>query len=167
MRVRLSRAESVALAAERVLARSEEMPDGCRLWTGPVNHSGYPVIHMRQHSTTGAYRAVYEATHGPIPEGMQVEHACHSANVDTCRDGATCQHRRCVEITHLELLSVKENNGRSLKAQKTHCVNGHERTPENTYVRKDRGGVKQCRVCHSIQSRNAARAVAARARMNA
>lgn len=33
-----------------------------------------------------------------------------------------------------------------LAAEKqTHCRNGHERKPENTYVRKD--GRKQCKVC--------------------
>jgi len=31
----------------------------------------------------------------------------------------------------------------------THCRNGHERTPENTYVRPS--GSRQCRACHNVR----------------
>lgn len=42
--------------------------------------------------------------------------------------------------------------GRKAKAAaRTHCRNGHEFTPENTYVRKDGG--KQCRKCHNDKMR--------------
>jgi len=34
---------------------------------------------------------------------------------------------------------------------KTHCVHGHPRTPENTYVYPD--GVRSCRICHNERRR--------------
>ncbi len=36
-------------------------------------------------------------------------------------------------------------------ASKTHCRQGHELTPENTYVTKE--GWRQCRVCHNAKMR--------------
>jgi hypothetical protein len=41
-------------------------------------------------------------------------------------------------------------------AAKTHCKNGHEFTPENTYIRPDNGG-RQCRACNVIQVRRCLR----------
>lgn len=39
--------------------------------------------------------------------------------------------------------------GRHIHARKTHCVHGHEFTPENTYVR--RGIWRECRTCISAR----------------
>lgn len=147
----MTRAEALRITVDRIYARSEDSPDGCRLWTGPVNHAGYPVVRIPGHSTTGAYRAVYEWANGPIPDGMQVEHACHSANVETCTDGSTCLHRRCVQPAHLELVTRAENNRRGMKKQSTACVNGHEATPENVWHRSD--GRRQCRACNRDRQR--------------
>jgi hypothetical protein len=36
-------------------------------------------------------------------------------------------------------------------AQKTHCVHGHEFTPENTYITKD--GARGCRTCHRARDK--------------
>jgi hypothetical protein len=38
---------------------------------------------------------------------------------------------------------------RNHNQQKTHCVNGHEFTPENTWV--DKGGTRHCRECHRLK----------------
>lgn len=40
-------------------------------------------------------------------------------------------------------------------AAKTHCVNGHEFTPENTIVRKNGG--RKCRICQRVAAREWAR----------
>ena len=38
---------------------------------------------------------------------------------------------------------------RSLARERTHCVNGHEFTPENTYIYKDRPQHRGCRKCRT------------------
>jgi hypothetical protein len=149
-----TRAEALASVVERIFERSVVSADGCRLWTGPLNHAGYAVVRIPGFSTTGAHRAVYEWVHGePLPGAMHVEHVCHSSSMDTCTDGRTCLHRRCVEPTHLELVTCAENNRRKIRSEDGMCPNGHERTPENMWVRKD--GREQCRACNRDRMRAA------------
>lgn len=42
-----------------------------------------------------------------------------------------------------------------MAALKTHCGNGHEFTPQNTYICVDRDGcvVRHCRTCNSIRKK--------------
>lgn len=42
-----------------------------------------------------AHRYAWEQVHGPIPEGMQVDHRCH--------------RRNCVNVDHLRLVTNKQN----------------------------------------------------------
>ena len=59
------------------------------------------------------------------------------------RDHFKCWNSLCVNPDHLRPATRLENifNGRNTYAVRTHCVNGHEFTPENTYFKEDR--VKQ------------------------
>ena len=83
------------------------------------------------------HRETWEKFYGPIPSGMQV-----------C---PTCDNPRCYNIEHLFLGSAGDNlkdaasKGRHAMVKKTHCPQGHEYTPENTYVYKNR---RNCRTCH-------------------
>lgn len=36
--------------------------------------------------------------------------------------------------------------------RRTHCVHGHEMTPENTYTRPSRPGTRECKECKAIES---------------
>lgn len=47
----------------------------CLLWTGATINSGYGYLTVNKKNKT-AHRASYEASHGPVPEGMQVLHRC-------------------------------------------------------------------------------------------
>lgn len=43
----------------------------------------------------------WEQENGPVPEGMDLDHLCHNADLD-CAGGTECKHRRCVNPAHLE-----------------------------------------------------------------
>lgn len=115
-------------------------PRGCWLWTGATkNHNGYGALTLRgtPRSVILAHRFAYELLVGPIPDGLQLDHLCRV--------------RHCVNPDHLEPVTQAENVRRGIspsavQARKTHCKNGHEFTPENTYVNRNRNE-RVCRLC--------------------
>ena len=115
----------------------------CWLWTGHVDKmTGYPRLTVNRKSLR-AHRWMYEQMIGPIPEGLTLDHLCRV--------------RHCVNPAHMEPCSVGENamrgnNWSAKNARKTHCVNGHEFTPENTYL-CPKNNHRHCRAC----ARNRAR----------
>lgn len=124
---------------EGVLVRLED-------WPGVVDRKGYAKSHGR-----AVHRREYERAHGPIPTGMTVDHLCFQPS--------------CMNTAHMRLISHDENRRNQRSAVKTHCVNGHEYTPENTYTRPQRygGGRRDCRLCiaarvraYTARKRNAA-----------
>lgn len=88
--------------------------DGCWGWTGSPNGNGYG--HARVDGKTYvAHRYVYQSTVGPIPEGLQLDHLC--------------RNRMCVNPSHLEPVTHRENVLRgqghaAINARKTHCSCG-------------------------------------------
>ncbi|MEV7154850.1 HNH endonuclease signature motif containing protein [Streptomyces misionensis] len=123
-----------------------ERGEGCWIWTGRVDRAGYG--RLSSHVTSAqAHRQVYEALIGPIPDGLELDHTCHTAD-KSCVGGDSCPHRRCVNPRHLEPVTRAENARRSAPAQKTECVNGHPYTPENTYLKPEKSrGRRGCRAC--------------------
>jgi hypothetical protein len=113
---------------------------GCWEWAGPKNWGGYGQIlnvgPSRSHWT--AHGAAYRLFVGEIPMGMELDHVCRM--------------RHCANPAHLEVVTHRENLRRAptqvttVNATKTHCVDGHEFTEENTYTTPD--GRRQCRSCH-------------------
>jgi HNH endonuclease len=95
-----------------------EPTSGCWLWTGATTRGGYGTFRR-----TVAHRWMYQATVGAIPEGHDLHHRCHTT--------------LCVNPGHLEPLSQDAHHG---GPQKTHCVRGHARTPENL-------AGTNCRIC--------------------
>lgn len=115
--------------------------DDCWLFAGSKNRLGYGFIY-RDGEVYRAHRVMYENYVGAIPEGTEPDHLCSSPP--------------CINPSHLEAVDHITNvmRGRSPQAQnawKTHCSNGHEFTPENTYWRK---GVnkdsRECLACRKI-----------------
>lgn len=110
---------------------------GCWNWLLHRSRDGYGRVAVAGRRKAAAHRVAYEETYGPIPEGMTVDHLCFNP--------------ACVNPAHLRLMTHVENVRNQRSAYKTHCKNGHEFTPENTYIRPRvrGGGVRQCRACNS------------------
>lgn len=115
--------------------------DACWIWTGGRQSAGYGRLSFG--ARTLAHRAVYELLVGPIPEGLTLDHLCRVP--------------LCVNPDHLEPVTRGENvlRGNGLSAQRarqTHCIHGHEFTPENTGLN---GRGRRCLMCQN--ARNAQR----------
>ena len=141
----------VVPVAERLERLSIPEPNsGCWLWTGFLHKSGYGRIAVSHSISRFAHRVSYETFKCEIPDGLELDHLCRV--------------RCCINPDHLEPVTHQINALRgetgevmaALNRDKTHCPQGHEYTPENTYIPR-RGG-RNCRRCKlEAQRRYAAR----------
>ena len=125
--------------------RKVEVSAGCWEWVGAVQSAGYGSFTAAPNRQTTAHRFAYTAMVGPIPSGMDIDHRC--------------RNRRCVNPSHLEVVSRSENVVRGvapavskmLWETATACPKGHTYTAETLYV--DPRGSRRCRVCHRERAR--------------
>lgn len=115
----------------------EERPDlgPCHLWTGALSH-GYGYIRIGDRPMP-AHRYAWEREHGPVPDGLELDHLCRTP--------------ACVRPSHLEPVTHRVNSLRgesppARNARMTHCHRGHPFDEENTYWRPDGRG-RHCLAC--------------------
>jgi len=136
---------------ESIINRLVEPRPDCLLWRDAVDR-GYGRIFVDGRSLR-AHRVVWELVHGPIPEGLTIDHLCRV--------------RSCCNPDHMEVVTLAENNRRARLFRpaiaapesvgdedrskwnsfegRTHCLSGrHELTPENVRVRGTRRSCKAC-----------------------
>lgn len=119
-----------------------EPNSGCWIWIRALDSGGYGRVFPRKINgkrLLKAHRISYELFKGSIPEGLDLDHLCRV--------------RCCVNPDHLEPVTRSENCLRgetghvsgARKRARTHCIHGHEFTPENTWVYKGERHCIQCR----------------------
>ena len=79
--------------------------NGCLLWDGDVNGSGYGRFKLKGRRLS-AHRAAYEYRHGPIPRGLEIDHSFAKG----------CRSKLCVNHEHLEPVTKVENAQRRVAA---------------------------------------------------
>lgn len=128
----------MALTPARVVARllaNVEQAGGCVVTLYSVGSHGYGQIGWHENGRRVmalAHRVAWEAVHGPIPNGLTVDHIC--------------RNRRCINAAHLRLLSNVDNARDNGPARRTHCPAGHPHDDENTYIHPATGH-RRCRAC--------------------
>ena len=81
--------------------------DNCWLWTASCTTDGYGKF-WNGGKLVVPHRLSYEWTHGDIPDGMQVDHRCHTRN--------------CVRPDHLRLVTHAQNQQNRRGAQSNNAT---------------------------------------------
>lgn len=106
-----------ARVAERAFLRHEAVEGGCWVSAYSTSTHGYAQIGWSDAGVTHmvlAHRASWTHANGQVPVGMTLDH--------------TCKNRRCVNPSHLRLLSNHENSRRNQGDDWPlgECRNGHK-----------------------------------------
>ena len=114
---------------------SDVSPAACWPWQGARSPKGYGFFYFAGRNSR-AHRASYEMLIVPIPEGLTIDHLCRNTG--------------CVNPSHLELVTNKENVLRgvgptAVNARKTRCPKGHPLSGDN--LRLGPIGQRNCRTC--------------------
>lgn len=136
---------------KRLQSQSESVPNSnlgtdCLVWTGDTDRKGYGRITVHGvRARQGVHRVAWIERHGPIP-------------ADTPNVLHRCDNPPCWADDHLFLGTTNDNiqdmmrKRRHYKTRETHCVNGHEYTAENTYVRPGTTH-RTCKTCQKESRR--------------
>lgn len=117
------------------------------IYNGYKDKDGYGAFSAgkRTYKTRRVHRVSFMIFKGPIPDGYEPHH--------------NCLIRACIRPKHLDLMTVSEHARLSGKQPKirpprTHCMKGHELTPENTYIFHRNGkDERSCVTCRNATAK--------------
>lgn len=116
----------------------------CWVWMGATMPNGYGRFGVGSSKVVLAHRWAFEQMVAEIPAGLVIDHLC--------------RNRACVNPAHMEPVpqGVNVRRGRAgehfrARSLMTHCMRGHEFTPENTRVK--RSGGRTCKACNRVADR--------------
>lgn len=87
-----------------------------------------------------AHRIAYELLVGPVPDGLVLDHLC--------RNRVCCNPHHLEPVTNRTNVVERGTGISAVNALKTHCKHGHEFTPDNTRIVRDKDGpYRACLEC--------------------
>lgn len=120
----------------------------CLHYTRFIKSDGYAIIKDDDGVQRYAHRVAWERKNGPVPEGLELDHLCHTDDLH-CQGGASCLHRRCVNPDHLEAVTKSQNQRRGMASfERTGlCLSGKHDVTDPANVQYDSPTARRCRPC--------------------
>ncbi len=141
---------------QSILSRAVPQENGCWEWQGAKTSAGYGNVKY-QGKAQCVHVVVFEAIKGPVPEGLEIDHLCHTKACTVPQ--RECLHRLCCNPAHLEPVPHRVNVLRGtagekiarISRNKTHCPKGHPYDEANTG--RTHQGHRFCLECKRSQGR--------------
>jgi hypothetical protein len=96
------------MTPDRLLERVIVTADGCWMFQGATNDTGYGVVRVGR-TLWKAHRYSFTVVLGPLPPDIDLGHLCHDFDLTCVGLGNDCPHRRCIRPGHLEPVGIHEN----------------------------------------------------------
>ena len=122
--------------------KDKTLKSDCWIWIGGKDRDGYGRVQFN-YKKYSVHRLVWQIHHGPIIEGLELDHLC---GVRAC-----CNPEHLEPVTHQ--INIARGNSGKLERERTHCPQGHPYNEENTYISKNRPSNRICRICRREKKR--------------
>jgi HNH endonuclease len=126
--------------------------DECWPVLNNIDAAGYSKVYQTSNGNSNVsmgHRIMWELFNGSIPDDMVIDHNCHNkALANNECNGGKCEHRKCVNPAHLQMITLAENT--ALGAAGVSEITGmcrkklHKWEPENILERNGRRWCKSC-----------------------